>query len=326
MSIETISCIPKLPDPVSCSTEFARHLHDALVKVGAAYIPVPGLIEDGHLLSSLQSLFALDEVQKRSLAQQLTSPWQGVYIALGKEQLADGQEDYKEVLDINLENGTYAQWIKRRQQSNGDTRISTAVDDFLSGSEDLATIIQSLCHIFKILQEQANHVLAALENIYQQLPDSLVKQHGENSTLRLLHYPSASHLSLGTTRLGAHQDYSGITLLWQDSTGGLEIFTPQQEWIGIDIPSGCIGIIASELMQRWSGETLHGAPHRVRITNVQQAHMARYSIAFFCETNDDCMVYPRALIAGTNTSAENPIAIKTFLNNKYDQILMNLDL
>jgi hypothetical protein len=31
MSIETISCIPKLPDPVSCSTEFARHLHDALV-------------------------------------------------------------------------------------------------------------------------------------------------------------------------------------------------------------------------------------------------------------------------------------------------------
>ena len=328
MSIETISCIPKLPDPVSCSTEFARHLHDALVKVGAAYIPVAGLIEDSHLLSSLQSLFALDEVQKRSIAKQLPSPWQGVYIALGEEQLADGQEDYKEVFDINLENGTYAQWIERRQQSNGHTSTSTPVNvkDFLSNSEDLAKIIQSLCHIFKILQEQANHVLAALETIYQQLPDSLVKQHGENSTLRLLHYPSASHLSLGTTRLGAHQDYSGITLLWQDSTGGLEILTPQQEWIGIDIPSGYIGIIASELMQRWSGETLHGAPHRVQITNVQQAHMARYSIAFFCETNHDCIVYPRALIAGTNTSIENPIAIKTFLSNKYDQILINLDL
>jgi len=134
MSIETISCIPKLPDPVSCSTEFARHLHDALVKVGAAYIPVFGLIEDSHLLSSLQSLFALDEVQKRSITKKLPSPWQGVYIALGEEQLADGQEDYKEVLDINLENGTYAQWIERRQQSNGHTSTSTPVNvnDFLS--------------------------------------------------------------------------------------------------------------------------------------------------------------------------------------------------
>jgi hypothetical protein len=47
---------------------------------------------------------------------------------LGEEQLADGQEDYKEVLDINLENGTYAQWIERRQQSNGHTSTSTPVN------------------------------------------------------------------------------------------------------------------------------------------------------------------------------------------------------
>lgn len=330
--MKTVSRIPQLPDPASCSSEFAYHLHDALATVGAAYIPVSGLLKNSNLLHSLHALFALDEEQKRSLAKQFAAPWQGVFIALGEEQLADNQEDYKEVLDLNLASGTYAQWIAQRQQTNGYTTISTPVSPPISPPEnhiltdkDLETITESLYHLFHAFQTQANYVLAALETIYRQPPNSLVKQHGKNSTLRLLHYPPAPHLSLDTIRLGSHQDYSGITLLWQDTTGGLEISTPDQEWIEVEIPSGCIGVIATELLQRWSGETLHAAPHRVRITNTDQATTARYSIAFFCETNHDCVVYPGTLAVDTKITVENPIAVKTFLSEKYDQILANLN-
>jgi isopenicillin N synthase-like dioxygenase len=323
--MKTIARIPTLPDPAVSKAEFARQLHRSLVQTGAAYIPVSRSINDDVLLSNLRTFFALNELQKRSLAQQLSSPWQGVYIPLGEEQLGDAQEDYKEVLDLNLENGTYAQWIKnlKAQRSHQGTN-STAMEAFLVNQKALTQVSRSLHQIFHAFQKQANQVLRAIEIPYEQPRGSLVRQHGDNSTLRLLHYPPASHFRLGSVRLGSHQDYSGVTLLWQDSTGGLEILTPDREWISIDIPPGCIGVIASEVMQRWSGDTLHAAPHRVRVTNVQQLQKTRYSIAFFCETNHDCVVHPGSLIGGAHLRSAEPIAIKTFLNHKYNQILSNL--
>lgn len=308
--------IPLLSDVTATSEEFAYQLFDALFKVGVAYVPISPTIQGEDLLQSLQEVFALNESQKRSLVQQLASPWQGVFLPLGQEQLNHEQEDYKEVLDLNLEHGTYAQWLRQHHQ-NHDSDLP--IDASLSKAAS-AQMIGSLCDIFHSFQKQANRVLAALEIVYQQTPGTLVQQHGQNSTLRLLHYPPAPHFTLGSIRLGAHQDYSGITLLWQDSTGGLEVLTPNYEWVAVDIPPGCIGVIASEVMQRWSGDTLHAAPHRVRVTDRQQLQKTRYAIAFFCETNHDCTVHPGSLLDATNADNE-PVVIKDFLNQRYDQIL-----
>nr|WP_290224877.1 2OG-Fe(II) oxygenase family protein [Trichocoleus desertorum] len=308
---------PLLTVATTDQTEFAYHLFDALFKVGVAYIPVSPSFQGDDLSRSLRDFFRLSELQKRSLAQQLSSPWQGVFLPLGQEQLGDEQEDYKEVLDLNLEKGTYAQWLRRwSKQSSED---ASALEEILPHPEELAKLTAQLYAIFHAFQEQANRVLAALETVYQQPSGSLVKQHGQNSTLRLLHYPPAPHFTLDSIRLGAHQDYSGITLLWQDSTGGLEVLTPNYKWVAVDIPPGCIGVLASEVMQRWSGDTLHAAPHRVRVTDAQQLQKTRYSIAFFCETNHDCVVYPGSLLQEAN-AADNPIVIKEFLDQKYNQI------
>ncbi|MBE9177795.1 isopenicillin N synthase family oxygenase [Oculatella sp. LEGE 06141] len=324
--MKTTTHIPTLPDPTVYQADFAQHLQHSLAQVGAAYVPVSPSIDDGALLGSLRSFFGLNEWQKRSLAQRLASPWQGVYIALGEEQLSDDQEDYKEVLDLNLENGTYAQWVKTlKDRRSNQERGNSISPESLVDQKELTRVSELLCQVFYAFQKQANEVLTAIETAYEQPGGSLVERHGKNSTLRLLHYPPAPHFNVGSIRLGAHQDYSGITLLWQDATGGLEILTPNREWISIDIPPGCIGIIASEVMQRWSGDTLHAAPHRVRVTNPQQLQKTRYSIAFFCETNHDCVVHPGSLLREANIRAEEPIAIKSFLSKKYDQILSNLN-
>ena len=318
------SHIPTLPDPSVAPDAFALLLREALAIAGAAYIPVPWASQEADLRSRLQTFFALSEFEKRSLAQQLASPWQGMFIGLGKEQLGETQSDYKEVLDLNLEQGTYAQWARQRQQLEKARQPAQQLDlDFLN-REALTSITQSLWQLFAAFQAQANHVLTAIEKNYHQPPGSLVSQHGQNSTLRLLHYPPAPHLGLNEIRLGAHRDYSGITLLWQDTTGGLEILTPEHEWVAIEIPTGYIGVIASEVMQRWSGGTLHAAPHRVRIVEPHQISQSRYSIAFFCETNHDCVVYPGALLGEVQAEDREAIAIKTFLSQKYDQILANL--
>ncbi|HEY9621307.1 MAG TPA: 2OG-Fe(II) oxygenase family protein [Crinalium sp.] len=323
--MKTLTCIPKLPDPTTHNVEFARQLHRALATVGAAYIPVSSVLDDHVLLNTLKTFFALSDAQKRIFAQQLTSPWQGVFLPLGEEQLADDQEDYKEVLDLNLERGTYARWSNRRKAQQTSRHLAVNEAD----TKVLMQVAQPLFQVFDVFQAQARHVLAAIEMAYHQPVNSLVSQHGKNSTLRLLHYPPAPHLALGSIRLGAHQDYSGLTLLWQDTTGGLEIFTPDHEWVPVDIPRGCIGVIVGEVMQRWSGGTLHGAPHRVRVANAQQLQKARYSIAFFCETNDDCVVYPGSLIHESGVSEldcfNEPIVIEQFLTQKYDQIMENVN-
>lgn len=317
-----LSHIPTLPDPSLAPDTFALLLREALAIAGAAYIPVPWANQEADLRSRLQTFFALSEFEKRSLAQQLASPWQGMFIGLGKEQLGGTQPDYKEVLDLNLEQGTYAQWARQRQQT--DQARHQHIDSGLVNHETFTSITQSLWQLFAAFQVQANYVLTALETSYQQPPGSLVSQHGKNSTLRLLHYPPAPHLKLNEIRLGAHQDYSGVTLLWQDTTGGLEILTAGHEWVAIEIPTGYIGVIASEVMQRWSGGTLHAAPHRVRIVEPHQMSQSRYSIAFFCETNHDCVVHPGALLGEAQAENGDAIAIKTFLSQKYDQILANL--
>lgn len=319
-----LSHIPTLPDPSVAPDAFALLLREALAIAGAAYIPVSWMSQAADLQSRLQTFFALSELEKRSLAQQLSSPWQGVFIGLGEEQLGATEPDYKEVLDLNLEQGTYAQWARQRQQVGQAKHPAQPIAPDLLNQETITAIIQSLCQLFTAFQAQANHVFTALERNYQQPPGSLVSQHGQNSTLRLLHYPPVPHLSLNSMRLGAHQDYSGMTLLWQDATGGLEILTPEHEWVAIEIPTGYIGVIASEVMQRWSGGTLYAAPHRVRIAESHQIHQSRYSIAFFCETNHDCVVYPGALLGEAQAEDREAIAIKTFLSQKYDQILANL--
>jgi isopenicillin N synthase-like dioxygenase len=318
------SHIPTLPDPSIAPDTFALLLREALAIAGAAYIPVTWANEETDLHHQLQTFFAFSELEKRAIAQQLSSPWQGVFIGLGEEQLGENQPDYKEVLDLNLEQGTYAQWARQRQQAGQARNPAQPINSDLLDCETLTSITQSLWQLFAAFQAQANHVLTAIENNYHQPPGSLVSQHGQNSTLRLLHYPPAPHLGLNAIRLGAHQDYSGITLLWQDTTGGLEILTPEHEWVVIEIPTGYIGVIASEVMQRWSGGTLHAAPHRVRIIEPHQINQSRYSIAFFCETNHGCVVYPGALLGEAQAEDREAIAIKTFLSEKYDQILANL--
>ncbi|MBD2157398.1 isopenicillin N synthase family oxygenase [Leptolyngbya sp. FACHB-16] len=319
--METLTCIPTLPDPTVDKVEFAQQLHKALAAVGSAYIPVSSVLEEKSLLNKLKTLFELSELQKRTLAQRLMSPWQGVFLPLGEEQLADQQEDYKEVLDLNLEKGTYARWVKRRKAQQSQHVAVNEVD-----VNALMQEAQPLYEIFEMFQTQANYVLAALEMAYAQPEGSLVGKHGKNSTLRLLHYPPAAHLAPGAIRLGAHQDYSGITLLWQDATGGLEILTPANEWVAVNIPPGCIGVIVGEVMQYWSDGTLHSAPHRVRVANTQQLQNARYSIAFFCETNSDCIVYPGSLRRLADAyplthPADEPIVVEQFLTHKYDQIM-----
>ncbi|KAJ7752761.1 Clavaminate synthase-like protein [Mycena maculata] len=113
--------------------------------------------------------------------------------------------------------------------------------------------------------------------------------------LRLLSYPPIKRALLdgeGQARAGAHSDYGTLTLLFQDSVGGLEVRNPHT---GVFIPAipipGTIVVNVGDLLARWSNDVLRSTLHRVvapaaRLLNAHEAITpARQSIAFFCNPN-----------------------------------------
>ncbi|EJD01010.1 Clavaminate synthase-like protein [Fomitiporia mediterranea MF3/22] len=118
--------------------------------------------------------------------------------------------------------------------------------------------------------------------------------------LRLLSYPPIKTEILrqeGQARAGAHSDYGTLTLLFQDSVGGLEVQNPHTgEFLAASPIPGTIVINVGDLLSRWSNDILRSTLHRVvappskQINETEQMTPARQSIAFFCNPNGGALI------------------------------------
>ena len=119
---------------------------------------------------------------------------------------------------------------------------------------------------------------------------------GDN-TLRLLHYPGVKkdvfEQKKGQVRAGEHTDYGSITLLFQDERGGLQVKSPNGNFIDATPIPGTVVINAGDLLARWSNDTIKSTKHRVveppaKMEDSQSEEYApRYSVAYFCNPNFD---------------------------------------
>ncbi|KAH8693206.1 hypothetical protein BGW36DRAFT_399914 [Talaromyces proteolyticus] len=85
--------------------------------------------------------------------------------------------------------------------------------------------------------------------------------------LRLLHYPEVStevfQSNVNKVRAGAHTDYGAITLLFQDSRGGLQVKTPTGEYANATPIENTVVVNAGDLLARWSNDLIKSTVHRV---------------------------------------------------------------
>ncbi|SMY21285.1 unnamed protein product [Zymoseptoria tritici ST99CH_1A5] len=117
---------------------------------------------------------------------------------------------------------------------------------------------------------------------------------GDN-TLRLLHYPPVrSEVFKGnknTVRAGAHTDYGSMTLLFQDMAGGLEVLSPNGNYVPATPIEDTIVVNAGDLLARWSNDVIKSTKHRVvQPPTDLEVYPARYSIAYFCNPNSDAFI------------------------------------
>lgn len=107
------------------------------------------------------------------------------------------------------------------------------------------------------------------------------------STLRLLHYPPHPGTFDGSQYGAApHTDYGTVTLLAQDTAGGLEVERRDGTWI--DVPPRADGFVCNigDCLMRWSNDVYRSTPHRV----VNRSGRERYSIAYFADPNADAEI------------------------------------
>lgn len=124
---------------------------------------------------------------------------------------------------------------------------------------------------------------------------------GDN-TLRLLHYPGVSKSVFRRkdgqqqVRAGEHSDYGSITLLFQDSRGGLQVRSPKGTFVDATPIPDTIVVNAGDLLTRWSNDTIKSTKHRVVEPPTKpedegkDEYPPRYSIAYFCNPNFDRMI------------------------------------
>ena len=108
--------------------------------------------------------------------------------------------------------------------------------------------------------------------------------HDPMITLKMLCYPphpvDADEYSYG---VGAHTDWGSITILAQDTCGGLEVCLPDGTWVAAPPIDGTFIVNLGDLIPRWSNDLFKSNPHRVR--NLFSKGQSRYSIPFFFGPN-----------------------------------------
>jgi isopenicillin N synthase-like dioxygenase len=114
--------------------------------------------------------------------------------------------------------------------------------------------------------------------------------------LRLFHYPPESRVLDGEYGAAEHTDYGLLTILAQDSLGGLEVRTRDGEVVPAPpIPNSFV-VNIGDLVSDLTNGALRSAPHRV----INRAPTARYSIPFFFDPSFDAefATLPRFQTAG----------------------------
>ena len=131
--------------------------------------------------------------------------------------------------------------------------------------------------------------------------------------MRLAHYPpqTGDGVEFGTFD---HTDHGVITILWQDNNGGLQVQSPEGDWLPAAPIPGTFVVNIGDLMSHWTNKRFRSTLHRV----INRPGVDRYSIPFFFNPDFDTHVDP-ADIPGIPADAEvlEPVTSGPYLIGRF---------
>lgn len=278
-------------------TNLSSNLHTAFTTTGFAYlINAPLTLTHAEIITLSQTLFSLPPASKMSVAKKAfqhsnNNTYRGYFPA--QPGPSDNLKEGFEIGPPAIPSPTNT----LRPQNQRDPHATESINlyeanawpaDF-TGREELETLWTEL----QSLSEKLLSLLALALGKGGSFFDSYILD--SISTLRLLHYPAPQAAPQQQEFCCTpHTDSGILTLLHQDSTGGLEIWCPAAaddddddgEWIPAPYVPGSIVVNVGDLLSRVSGGNFKATRHRVRSSPGRE----RYSVPFFFEPGAGCLV------------------------------------
>lgn len=271
--IPIIAIHPQDSQNCTFDTSVSNQIHDAARKYGFFILRNHGIPSE-----IIERVFGVSEAffnQKleRKLSLKNSTGGHG-YVGVGQEKLDGRSFDKKEALNIRW---SYRHALyKEFNDIDQNFEAHALMDEFWYKCQDICTLI--------------------LECMTKELGisdrDFFSSKHRDSgssaTTLRLLHYDPIESNDLVDSciiRAGTHSDYGSLTLLFQNSQGGLQVKLDDGSFL--DVPGTNLNDIVvniGDLLQFWTGNVYKSAQHRVIAKNLAPE---RYSIAFFLHPEDN---------------------------------------
>lgn len=261
-------------DP-QAALETARAIDAACRGHGFFYVVGHGvpLALTSHLFMLNRRLFQLPEPVKQQWHIDRSNGLKRGFDPVGWQALEPGRPaDLKESFYLGTDRDAHDPLVRAGTPQHGPNQWP---------SEGLVPGFQSTTEAYAATLERLARHLMGLMALGLGLPRHHFEPYLRNPmpVLRLLHYPpqSASRVQ-GQIGSGAHTDWGGITLLAQDSAGGLQVQGADGQWLDARPLEGAFVVNLGDLMQRWTNDAYRSTLHRV-VNNVSGRD--RYSIAYF---------------------------------------------
>ncbi|KAL7341749.1 thymine dioxygenase [Rhodotorula toruloides] len=290
--VPIIDFAPFLTGSQAEKKEVAEELFKACTDVGFLMLRnIDSLIPPSQVSSAFaqtKQFFDLPMEVKEKLAWECPESNRG-YVAEGRERVTQESSkeaieklraqapDYKETMEIgkDYKDGPYDSPFENRWPETDLPDFKPFMNQFF---ED--------CHRLHV---EIMRALALAMGLGEGFFDDKVNQKAHN--LRLLNYPSIEKAKIegGGNRAGSHSDYGTVTLLFQDSVGGLEVQDKQGNFVPARPVDDTVVVNVGDLLMRWSNDVLKSTIHRVVLPAdgdpSEPMTARRNSIAFFSNPN-----------------------------------------
>lgn len=276
---------------------------DAYGNTGFGYVINHGIdasLRD-RIFAASKAFHDLPETEKQSIA--LNKIHRG-YIAI--DTSTDVNSDLAEVTKPNQS----ASFMMMREDREIDPNV------YLSGPNQWPDLsgFRETCEAYATAMTELGRKLMALAWDAIGIADHSFLKAFEEPTiwLRLLHYPPQSPLAPKDLYGSApHKDFGCLTLLAQDDVGGLQVQTPEGQWVDVPPLEGAFVANVGDMLHRLSNGKLLSTPHRV----INATGRERYSVPFFFDPHVSATIAP---LPGTGRPKFEPLNFGAFLKNELE--------
>jgi isopenicillin N synthase-like dioxygenase len=132
----------------------------------------------------------------------------------------------------------------------------------------------------------------------------------------IIYYPPQPP-ELGREQFGVapHTDYGCLTILCQDSVGGLEVETKSGEWVTAHPIEETFVVNVGDLLSRWTNDGFASTPHRV----VNKSGRERYSLVVAVDPDFDTVIDPAVVCRDDDMPHYPPVRCGDYILQRFNK-------